>query len=293
MKRILMIVGVISFLAAGFWVFIFNGQMNARYSEGWRWELNSLGLNALADEETGLFPETPQEEDPISLQERVVSSETVPDSANQVLISDVFTVKNAETGTEEWSFTTTATVDVSTGQHIEGELASDYYLIPKNAEKTTYIVSNTTYQSIPLAFEREEEVAGINTYMYAYYGDINNEAAYDYIDLEDGQEIICFDFTMEHWVEPRTGEIIQVREICPGDYVVDKSSGEQLFGLQRWQIVSTGDDLLRRTSVVNSQLTTLNLMNIYIPLFLVSVGVVALIFAFVSGRTSADKEAAT
>jgi hypothetical protein len=282
MKRtqILTIVGVILLIVGAGWRFALGTSSNQRFPDGWSWELNTIGRGSFADEATGEFVEdTTLADDPITNQVRIVTATSEGAADGQVAITDHFTVHNATTNAIDWEYSTNAIVNSQTGQYVEGDFSGNYYFIPRNAEKTTYTVSNSSYASLPMAFMAEEEVSGINTYHYHHKGDLPNTQSYSYIEFEEGQSVTCFGFELDYWVEPTTGEIIKYREWCEGDYVVD-TDGATLYALQRWGSESTVDDILRRIDAVQSQLTNYNINFLYLPMALLVAGVVALGFAY-------------
>lgn len=292
MKNILLIVGVLCLVGAGVWRFAIAPQYEQRFPDGWEWVVNSIGQTSFADETTGQFPEgTTLADDPINLTIRTVTADASAAPDGQALISDHYETRNATTNAVDWEFTTTATVDQQTGKHVGDDLEGDYYFLPRHVDKnTTYYVSNSTYQHIPMVFQTEEEVAGLNTYKYAYQDDMNNTVAYDYITLEQGQTIICFGFELDYWVEPVTGETIKFREWCEGDWVVDQATGERLYAISRWGGETSGDDLIRRVDIVRGMLNTYNMNTLYIPGALALLGIILLIIGFVPGLRGSQAE---
>lgn len=279
MKRAVVLVGILFLLAAGIWQFGLRPQFNQRFPDGWKWEVNTLGQTSYADEETGTFPEnTTLADDPINLTFRTVTAEADGMTAGLVQITDHYEVRDPITNTVQWEFSTTAVVDAATGAYVDGEGEGDYYFLPKNPQKTTYRIRNSSYPGIPMEFQREEVVAGIPTYLYAFYGDHNNTLSYTDVELEPNQIIMCFDFELEYWVEPNTGEIIKYREWCEGDWVVDTETNERLYALSRWGGETGGDDLIRQSIEVQNILNQHRLVNTYIPLALFVAGVIALGF---------------
>ena len=290
MKNILIIVGIILIVAAGVVWFMGGQQSDQRFPAGYEWEVNSLGQTSFADEETGVFPEdTTLADDPVNITVRSVSA-SAGEEDGQVVLTDHYQQLNATTNEVEWEFTIDSVVDSTTGQLVDGENAGDYYFIPQNAEKTTYNVTNTTYVNLPLEFQREEDVFGINTYVYEYKGDLPNKAAYtEFIEFADNEDVLCFDFELQYWVEPTTGEIIKSREWCEGDWVVDMDSGEQIYAISRWGTETTGDDLIRQTNLVKDQLNIIRWMSLYIPAILGIAGIALLGYAFVSNPSQSDE----
>lgn len=319
MKRqhILIIIGVILLIVGGAWRFILGSRFDQRFPDGWSWELNTIGRGSYADEATGQFAEgTTLADDPVNNTFRSIVANTNPtaafarlqeplerlketgvdvmvdatgEKAGEVFLIDYFATHNGITNAIDWEFARGAMLDAQTGQYTSGEFEGDNYFIPRHAEKTNYIVTNSSYISLPMAYKDEEDVSGMNTYHYNFTGDLPNTLSYSYMTFEEGQQVICFGFELDYWVEPTTGEIIKYREWCEGDYVVD-ANGERLYGLQRWGSESTVDDILRRIDAVQGQLNAYNLNYLYLPLILLIAGVLALGGAFLPGLLMDKKE---
>jgi hypothetical protein len=286
MKRVGMILGLVLLIFAGLWYFVLRNNFNLRFPDGWEWTVNTLGLTSFADETTGTFPEgSSLADDPINNTERVVKAEAI--AGGLVQISDQYETRDPVTDVVTWEFTYEATVDAATGQYTEGEFAGDYYFLPRNVEPGTYTIRNTTYQGIPVTFQTEEVVNGINTYLFAFQGDLDNAAAYSYIPLEEGQKIICFNFELNYWVEPTTGEILKYREWCEGDWVVN-ANGERLYAISRWGGETDSADLIRQAAVIQSALLTNQAVNLYIPLGSAILGLVFLLLASFLQTNSAN-----
>jgi hypothetical protein len=260
MKRFLLLVGVLLVIAAGVWKFGFSRTWTNRYHDQWVWEVETIGQSGYPDE-TGNYAEgTTLKDDPINLTLREVTAETNEAAADQVLISDHFESRDTITNEVTWDFTSTAVVDAATGRHVGDDFAGDYYFFPRRVDKTsTYVISNSSYRSLPMTFQQEEVVAGVNTYLFAFHGDLDNtEANAGYVTLEPDQAVTCFDFSLEYWVEPVTGEIVKYREWCEGDWVVNQTTGERLSTISRWGGETSGDDIIRQvTNVQNRKLVYL------------------------------------
>jgi hypothetical protein len=272
MKRVSMILGILLLIFAGLWYFVLRNNFNQRFPNGWEWTVNTLGQTSFADEATGAFPEdTSLANDPPTKTERVVTAETGADGLAR--ISDNYKQSDPLTGAITWEFTYDATVNATTGQYADSE---DYYFLPQNLGKGSYTIRNTTYQSIPVTFEKEEVINGINTYLFSFKGDLDNTLAYSYIELEEGQKVTCFDFELNYWVEPNTGEIVKYREWCEGDWVVD-SEGERLYAISRWGGETDGADLIRQASVVQAALFRHQAINLYVPIAAAVLGLLLLL----------------
>ena len=293
MKKSFAFVGVLLLLAAGAWRLTIAPRFDLRFPDGYTWKENSLGLSGYPEEETGLFPEgTTLVDSPLGVNERVVSASTDERVKGAVRISDHYEVRDPSTNVITWEYTLEALVDSKTGQHLEGESIGDYYLLPRHLDKeTTYTISNSSYISLPMTFQREEEVAGINAYIYGYYEPLDNSHGYDgFAVIEEGQSIWCDDFSLEYWVEPITGEIVKYREWCEGDWVVDDASGEQLYPLSRWGGETTGDDLIRRVREIGNLLNQYRMNMVYIPGGLALVGIALLAAGYFSGQAKENNK---
>jgi Porin PorA len=283
-RQIVAIIGVLLIAAGGVWKFTISPRYEQRFPAGWTWEYNSLGYTSYADEATRQFPEgTTLSDATVNISIRSVSAAAVPDNPAEVVITDHYETHNAATNAIEWEFSLTTTVNAATGLIVDGELADSYYFIPTHPEKTAYVVSNSSYRNLAMVFQGEEELLGINTYKYAFYGDLANKGSYSYIEFADNEDVYCYDFQMEYWVEPTTGEMVKYREWCEGDWVVDATTGTRLYAISRWGSESSGDDLIVQIANVKARLNTYRWMTQYIPLLLIVVGVLALVSLFMPG----------
>lgn len=292
MKRVILVLGLVLLVFAGAWYFGLRNNFNQRFPDGWEWNVHTLGQTSFADASTGTFPEgTSIEDDPINNTERLVSAENIGNGLVQ--ISDHYETRDPVTDAVTWEFTYEATVDAKTGQYPDGEFAGEYYLLPQNLQpEGSYTLRNTTYQGIEVSFQREEVINGVNTYLFAFYGDLNNTVANEaYVTLEEGQSVVCFDFELEYWVEPNTGEIVKYREWCEGDWVVD-ANGERLYAISRWGGETDGADLIRQASVVQSTLFRHQAINLYLPGIAAVLGALFLLFGLIPSQNPAEKKAA-
>jgi hypothetical protein len=276
MKRVLLVLGVLLVAAAGVWKFGLSQQWTNRFSDQWFWEVHTIGLTGYPDEATGQFAEgTTLADDPINVTIRTVTADA-NGAAGQMVINDHFETRDTATNEVTWDYTSTAVVDAETGRHIEGEAVSSYYFFPRGVDRNAiYVITNSSYHRLSMSFQREEEIAGINTYLFAYYGDLDNTAANaEWVTLEPGQEVVCFDFSLEYWVEPVTGEIVKYREWCEGDWVVDSATGERLYAVSRWGGETSGDDIIRQVTMVQSRRMVYLWASLYAPLGALAAGAV-------------------
>jgi hypothetical protein len=280
MKRLLLILGVLLIVAAGAWKFGFSQPWTNRYSDQWSWQVKTIGQSGYPDE-TGKYPEgTTLKDDPINLTTRDVTADAADSAAGTVLISDHYESRDTVTNELTWEYISTATVDARDGRYAEGELSGDYYFFPRNVDKNAaYTISNSSYKSLPMTFQREEAVAGVNTYLFAFHGDFDNTAANEaFVTLEPGQKVICFDFSLEYWVEPVTGEIVKYREWCEGDWIVNEDTNERISTVSRWGAETSGDDIIRQVTNVQNKKVTYLWVSLYGPLAALGLGIALVAF---------------
>jgi len=284
-----LIIGMFLIVAAGIWKFGISQRWSNRYADGWSWEVNTLGLTGYPDEATGQFAEgTTLADDPINLTIRTVTADASAAPVGQVLISDHYETRDTVTNEVTWDYTSTATVDAATGRNVGGDGAGDYYFFPHNVEKNaTYAISNSSYVGLPMTFESEESVGGIDTYRYAFRGDLDNTAANaGWVTLEPGQVVTCFDFTLEYWVEPATGETVKYREWCEGDWVVIAATGEKVYPVTRWGGETSGDDIIRQVTRVQNMRMSYLWATLYGPLAAAVLGIVLIGLAVIPQPSS-------
>jgi hypothetical protein len=291
MRKILLGIGLILIVAAPIWKFGLSSRYTDRFYDGWTWEVESLGTNLWADEASGQFPDDVQYliDDDISITERVIVANSENAPSGQVTMSDSFTARDPQTNEVTWEFITEVNVDQKTGQHV-GEFAGDYFLFPRNTEKTTYAIRNASYLGVPLAFEEEEDINGINTYRFGFHGTLDNTAAYVDWPLEDGQAIKCENFDYEFWIEPLTGDVVKYLESCPGDLVYDTATDEGAYYISRWSGKINGDDLFKHVALVKAERSRLLWLSSYLPLLLLVGGIVIAGASFAVGSGDSRKK---
>jgi hypothetical protein len=294
MKRILFIAGALLIVAAGVWKFGFSQVWENRYTDGWTWQVNTLGQTGYPDEKTGQYAAgTTLKDDPINLTLREIKASAADQPAGQLLISDHYVTRDTVTNEVTWEYTSTATVDTATGRHVGDETSGDYYFMPRHVDKnTTYTISNSSYHSLPMTFQKEEVVAGVNTYLFAFHGDIDDTAANaGFVTLKPGEKVTCFDFSIEYWVEPTTGEIVKYREWCEGDWVIS-GTGQKLYTVSRWGGETSGDDIIRQVSNVQNKLAIYLWATLYGPLAVAIIGIILIGIGALRPSSGAKPQAA-
>jgi len=281
MKKVFLATGLILVCAAGLWYFGLSSRWTNRITPGWEWASNTIGTVAWADFETGIYPDDSQ----VTFNKRLIHPVGPAAQSGGLLLEDVYTTIDPSTGEVTWESVYAAPVDPKTGAHLQQEYAGDQFVFPRNVEKKPYNIRYSSYKGLPLTFQGQEAVEGLQTYLFSYKGAAEYTEAYqgtegyEGVEVEPGQEIRCTDdqFTVKLWVEPVTGEIVKYDEGCPsGDSVFDIASNEELYPLSRWTGASAGDDVVLRASQISRQRAQYFWLGLYIPLILLLAGLLFL-----------------
>lgn len=281
MKKFLIFAGPGLILLAAVWEFCLCPGLLQRIPEGWQWQANFIGIQAVAEEVEG--QSFAKEVTSIYLRKAVVVADRQRPAS--VLIEDRNTILNPADKKVIWEYVYRAEVAPRSGRHLKPEWQDDHYLFPRFTEKTSYRLRNNYLKGVLLAYQKEEMVEGLDTYLFAYKGRGEYSESYvgseNYpgIQVEQGQEIRCADdqFIFKVWVEPVTGEIIKLQESClSGDYIHDIATGKPLAPQQRWSGMTAGDDVARRAEKVGLERWRLLLIGTWLPLALVIIGLALL-----------------
>ena len=295
-KKIFIVAGLILFSLAAIWHFALAPRLTERIPSNWTWNAEFIGISTFPDSQTGELPE----KDETNIYRRGMHIVSQTDHPRAALLEDTFVSLDPATGKKTWEYNSRSEVDPQTGLHLEKEYLGDVYVFPRFTEKKTYQLRNSDIKGFPLAFQREEEIEGIQTYLFAYRG--RAEYTEVYTGTEDfpgtvpeaGQEIRCGDdqFVLQIWVEPITGEILKLDESClSGDHFYVKATNEQLGVIARWAGVTVGDDIALRAESISRDRSKLLWITRYVPLTLLLSGVLCLGFAFIPGNLSKDENA--
>lgn len=238
--------------AAAVWQFTLARRWTQRIPRGWSAAVHYVGTAAAVDPRTGQLPPGGALEF-YERGQRVTSDSGRP---RWVEVEERYLVRDAGTGRAVFDYTIRDTLNPQTGEHVDAQHRGDVALFPRDVQPRTYRLRSNYVNGIPLTFEREETLEGLQTYLFAYRGRLEQTAVYanstgDFggFKVARGQEVHCFDdqFYYRIWVEPRTGEQVKLEEGCPsGDYVFDVASGRPVMPVARWTGVTAGDDLIQR-----------------------------------------------
>jgi DUF3068 family protein len=242
------LLAVACFAAAAGWQLWWSRAGTRRIPEGWEWSARYIGSMTFSDS-TGLLPR----EDQFGTYRRRVRWVESP-APGMIVLEDEFTIMDPVTRKVTYQYVTREQVDPATGAYADPRYRGQVAVFPRHVEQRTYILRANYLEGIPVAFEREEEVLGVPTYLFGYRGRGEYTASYAGSDeysgvaVSPGQAIRCADdqFSYRAWVEPMSGEIVKLEEGCrSGDYIYDVASGRRMAAVGRWDGVTSGNDLYR------------------------------------------------
>jgi hypothetical protein len=279
-NRILGLSALLFIAAAALWTFTITPRWTQRLPPGWSWKSRSVATVRLPDPKTGSFA-TEAMAAPQVFEAEITDNSARPTA---VKVRDRCTAYDAATDQVVWEYLFSATVDPESGRHLNPEFADNYFVFPRNVEKKTYKIRYSFLKGLPVAFQREEMVGGLNTYVFAYKGDLEVTDTYagtpDFpgTKIDAGQEVRCSDdgFVFKAWVEPLTGEIIKLENSCySGDYTYDIATGKKLKPLQSWGGVTAGDDVTTLVRSLERERSRMLWMTRYVPGLLLFAGLVS------------------
>src|SRR5258708_7856817 len=257
---IVVIAGIVLIVAAGVWKFGLSRTWTQRISPGWSWVSNSLTQQANVDPATHKLPDPGNNQANIyDRRIEVVQAKDTP--AVAVMLKDTLKTPNYQSAIS-------APVDPETGGIVQDEFRGMYFVFPRDVQKTTYTIRQTNISGLPMAYEGEEQIEGLQTYIFSYKGALITTKANP--PPPAGQIVKCKDdqFQQKIWVEPTTGEMAKTDVGCDaGVYYFDTASQNYLDSITRWHTVTTGDDVLRQIYSIQTSFASLSWLATYIRLF--------------------------
>ena len=295
-NKIFIVAGLALLSFTAFWQFVLVPRWTDCIPAGWSWEADFIGLNAYPDPKTGKMPE----QDVTGTYTHTITIIPNTRRAGSLELDDRFRIEDVVNGKVTWEYNYRAPVDPRTGAHLKAEYRGDYFVFPRDVERKTYKLRFSYLKGIPLAYQRDEPVEGLDTYLFTYRG--RGEYTESYAGtpefpgtkVQPGQEIKCADdqLVFKTWVEPVTGEMIKVEESCNSNsYVYDIASGKQLQAVDRWGGVTAGDDVVNRVETVGRERARLLQRNRYIPFSLLVAGLICFGLVMLPKRLSKNKSA--
>jgi hypothetical protein len=290
-KKILVAVGLALLGFTAVWQFALAPRWTQRIHSGWSWKTDYIGYQTYPDPQTGLIPE---KDVPTTYSQSI---NIVPHSAQpgSVELDSEYAINDINSGQVSWEYEYFAPVNPQTGEHLKPEYRGDYFVFPRDVEKKVYKLRFSYLKGVPVAFQKEVEVEGLNTYLFAYRGrgeyteSYAGTEKYEGTKVKPGQEIKCADdqYFFKIWVEPLTGETIKIEEGChSSDYVYNVATGKQLAAVSRWGGETARDYVISRVETVSQERTKLLRTRRYIPASLLVAGLLCFGCAMLPGRSS-------
>jgi len=295
-KKIFIVAGITLLSFSAVWRFALVPRWTERIPVNWEWRSDFIGVNAYADPKTGMMPNG----DITGTYTHAITITPNSRRFGSLELQDRFRIKDVLTGTTTWEYNVSAQVATRTGAHTRKEYEGDYFLFPRNVEKKTYKLRLSYLKGIPVTFQREEDVKGLATYLFAYRGRgeyteaYAGTAEYPGTKVQPGQEIKCANdqLVFKVWVEPVTGEMIKIEENCnSNDYIYDIASGKQLAAVDRWAGETAGDDVINRVDTVTKERAKLLRITRDIPVGLLAAGLLCFGLVMLPRRSSKNETA--
>ncbi len=282
MKNTFLYSALLCIALAGLYALFIAPRFTIRIPQDWAFEAEYLGGLVYIDASQKI-PEKPQ----VNVYKR--SMKVVEWNRNRAIIEDVFLTRDVNSGELTWSSTLRFTVNPTTGAILSHpghpEAVGAQYILPSNTQKRTYRSFNYALWPYSLEFEREDKVAGVEIYVFTYKGVLDFTELYKLAESVDALEgvpgdvkLMSFDYYNEIWVEPRTGEIVHMEDISPGDYWVDGTTGEKIKLVSIWSGLTTGNTDLRLMERVKTRLIMLDLHCRWVPGILLGLGCLFLLW---------------
>jgi hypothetical protein len=287
--RCLLFVSTIALVAAGIGKYVAAPRYLLRIPPGWAWESSFIGNLTYADPQTGTFPE----KDEVLVTERSLRSRPRDKRSHAAQIQDRYTILHPQSGKKVWDYVLEVHVNAATGMHEDAAHRGDYYVFPRHVSKGTYRLRQSYLKGIPLSFEAEETIDGLNTYVFSYHGpaeyteSYQGSAEFAGVPVAAGQEIRCADdqFFYRIWVEPLSGDTVKVAESCvSGDSIYETRTGKLVKPVARWRGVIAGEDMARLVVKARAERARLLIVE-YAPAVLTLLALICASLAFVNPRS--------
>ncbi len=182
--------------AAAAWQFALARRWTQRIPVGWSTTIEYVGTATSPDPRTGRLPEGGMLAN-YDRTQRVTSDAGRP---RWVEVEERYTARDPRDGHAVFAYTTRDTVNPGSGAHADERHRGDIVLFPRDVQKLTYRLRGNYINGIPLAFEREEVLEGLQTYLFTYRGRLEQTAAYANssgdlggLRVPAGQEVHCLD----------------------------------------------------------------------------------------------------
>jgi hypothetical protein len=166
-----------------------------------------------------------------------------------------------------------------------------FYLFPPNLKKQTYNVWFAQYlYPIELTFRGTEKLQGLAVYHFSAENFIfDDSAGFQWLDTVPELYKVFADGTVNVWVEPVTGVIIDYKGGGVA-YYADKITGEKVQDMQTWRNEYSDDTIANQVRIAQNEKQEIILYERWIPILLGLISLAFLIALFASRRVALKRE---
>lgn len=276
MQKIICYLAIACIISGGFYATVIAPRLTIRVPDDWSFEAEYLGDLVYIDPDQEVPPKPL-----VNVYSR--SMRVVEWNRKQAVIEDIFETRDILTGAITWSTKLYFNVDPATGAILSypghPEATGAQYLMPRRTRKTSYPLFNYTLGLQALEFVREETINGLDVYVFSYRGMVDFTELTKMAEMPGGLgtasesiRIRSFDYYSEMWIEPRSGEIVHMADIDPGDYLVDAKSDKPLQLASIWSGSTTGNSDRKLVERAKSLLLLLDIHYRWVPGILLGAG---------------------
>jgi hypothetical protein len=170
---------------------------------------------------------------------------------------------------------------------------NSYYHFPTKLKKQSYVIWFSQYlYPVELKFKNIDNVKGLEAYHFEANNFIFDDSqGFEWLDLVPEEYKTLADGTVNVWVEPITGIILDYKGGGVA-YYADKQTDEKVQDMQTWSNEYTEDTIANQVRLAQNEKQRIYLIEWIVPILLALVGI-ALIFASFVGRKFIDNEKPT
>jgi len=286
MKNYFYIIALCLIIVAGAWKWWACRHLTIRVPADWVFHAEYLGNLVYSDAHGNI-----SKEKNLNLYER--SMKVVSWHPARAVVADRYTTYDIQTGDITYESNLEFNINPRTGQVLDHknqpEAQGLFYLFPQNSQKSNYTTFTYDLNPITMAYDRTVIRDGIQLYVYTYSGAIDFTETYQQSPGESlaampkDARIISPDYYREMWIEPITGEFVNIIEDSPGDYLMTADKSKSLGILAVWSGKSTGKSIKKQLDKVKGRLWKLQLYEVWIPVGLLAVALLVIVAAVLLG----------
>jgi hypothetical protein len=161
---------------------------------------------------------------------------------------------------------------------------NSYYYFPPKLKKQSYNIWITQYfYPVELKFKGVEDIQGLEAYHFEAKNFVFDDSeGFEWLDLVPEVYKVFADGTVNVWVEPTTGIILDYKGGGVA-YYADKETDEKIQDMQSWSNEYSDDSISKQIRLAQNEKQKIYLIEWIIPILLGLIGI-ALIFSSFIGR---------